>query len=197
MTGNTDGSASNSGERPATSSRQKLVRLLVLLVVVGLSVYIFSIRDEAARFAAYGYPGIFLISLLANATVLLPAPGVAVVFAMGSVFEPSLVALAAGLGATVGEISAYAAGFSGQAVIERTAAYANIVPWMRRFGGPTTLLLAAVPNPFFDLAGMAAGALRMPIVPFLLWCLLGKCMKMLFFAYSGAQSADWLYGPVP
>ena len=113
---------------------------------------------------------------------------------MGSVFEPALVALAAGLGATVGEISAYAAGFSGQAVIERTAAYANIVPWMRRFGGPTTLVLAAIPNPFFDLAGMAAGALRMPIVPFLFWCLLGKCIKMLFFAYSGAQSAEWLGG---
>jgi hypothetical protein len=34
----------------------------------------------------------------------------------------------------------------------------------------------------------------MPIVPFLLWCLLGKCIKMLIFAYSGAQSAEWLGG---
>ena len=108
----------------AASGRLTLIRVLVLLAVIGLSVYIFSIRDEAERFAAYGYPGIFLISLLANATILLPRPGVAIVFAMGSVFEPALVALAAGLGATVGEISAYAAGFSGQAVIERTAVYA-------------------------------------------------------------------------
>jgi membrane protein YqaA with SNARE-associated domain len=183
-----------SGRSARLCSRLNLIRLLVLLAVIGLSVYIFTIRDEAERFAIYGYPGIFFISLLANATILLPAPGVALVFAMGSVFEPALVALAAGLGATVGEISAYAAGFSGQAVIERTAVYANIVPWMRRFGGPTTLVLAAIPNPFFDLAGMAAGALRMPIVPFLLWCLLGKCIKMLIFAYSGAQSAEWLGG---
>jgi membrane protein YqaA with SNARE-associated domain len=194
VTGKIEASGTSSGQPPALRRRLNLLRLLVLVAVIGLSVYIFSIRDEAERFAAYGYPGIFLISLLANATILLPAPGVAIVFAMGSVFEPALVALAAGLGATVGEISAYAAGFSGQAVIERTAAYANIVPWMRRFGGPTTLVLAAIPNPFFDLAGMAAGALRMPIAPFLFWCLIGKFIKMLFFAYSGAQSADWLSG---
>ena len=194
MTGRAETPVTDSGKTPPDRRRLNLIRLLVLLAVIGLSIYIFAIRDEAERFAVYGYPGIFLISLLANATILLPAPGVAVVFAMGSVFEPPLVALAAGLGATVGEISAYAAGFSGQAVIERTAAYANIVPWMRRFGGPTTLALAAIPNPFFDLAGMAAGALRMPIVPFLFWCLLGKCIKMLIFAYSGAQSAEWLGG---
>lgn len=192
--GKPEGPRTGSGQPAVPRKWLNLVRLLVLLAVIGLSAYIFTIRDQADRFAAYGYPGIFLISLLANATILLPAPGVAIVFAMGSVFEPTLVALAAGLGATVGEISAYAAGFSGQAVIERTAAYANIVPWMRRFGGPTTLVLAAIPNPFFDLAGMAAGALRMPLAPFLVWCLLGKFIKMLIFAYSGAQSAEWLGG---
>ena len=174
--------------------RLNLIRALVLLAVIGISAYIFSIRDQADRFAVYGYPGIFLISLLANATILLPAPGIAVVFAMGSVFQPLLVALSAGTGATIGEISAYAAGFSGQVVIERTAMYTRIVPWMHRYGGLTTLLLAAIPNPFFDLAGMAAGALRMPLVPFLGWCLLGKCIKMLIFAYTGAYSVEWLSG---
>lgn len=172
--------------------RLNLIRVLVLLGVIAISAYIFTIRDQADRFAVYGYPGIFLISMLANATILLPAPGIAVVFAMGSVFQPLLVALSAGTGATIGEISAYAAGFSGQAVIERTAMYSRIVPWMHRYGGLTTLLLAAIPNPFFDLAGMAAGALRMPLAPFLVWCLLGKCIKMLIFAYTGAYSVEWL-----
>jgi membrane protein YqaA with SNARE-associated domain len=169
-----------------------LARVLVLLAVIALSVYIFSVRDQAQRFATYGYPGIFLISLVANASILLPAPGVAVVFAMGSVFSPPLVAISAAAGATVGELSAYAAGFGGQAIIERTAAYARILPWMNRYGALTTLILAAVPNPFFDLAGMAAGALRMPLGPFLFWCLLGKSIKMLIFAYTGAYSIEWL-----
>ena len=193
MTRRTDSNLSTEDSRRARV-RLNIIRVLVLLVVIGISAYIFAIRDQAERLAIYGYPGIFLISLLANATILLPAPGVAVVFAMGSVFQPAFVALAAGVGATVGEISAYAAGFSGQAVLEHTSVYAQIVPWMRRFGGLTTFVLAAVPNPFFDLAGMAAGAVRMPFVPFIIWCLLGKCIKMFFFAYSGAHSMEWFGG---
>ncbi len=169
-----------------------IARIVVLLLVVALSILIFIFRDQAQHFGEFGYPGIFLISLLANATILLPAPGVAVVFAMGSVFSPPLVALAAAAGATVGEISAYAAGFGGQVIIERSAPYARILPWMRKYGGVTTLVLAAVPNPFFDIAGMAAGALRIPLLSFLFWCLLGKSIKMLFFAYTGAYSIEWL-----
>lgn len=171
--------------------RLNLLRLLVLLFVLAISVYVFIIRDQAERFAALGYPGIFLVSLLANATILLPAPGVAVVFAMGSVFPPLLVALSAAAGATVGEISSYAAGFSGQAIVEGTGAYARIIPWMHRYGALTTFLLAAVPNPFFDLAGIAAGVLRMPLVSFLFWCLIGKSVKMLLFAYTGAYTVEW------
>ena len=57
-----------------TSYRLTLLRILSLLAVVALSVYIFSIREKAEELAIYGYPGIFLLSFLAYATVLLPAP---------------------------------------------------------------------------------------------------------------------------
>ena len=99
------------------------MRVLALAAVIGITVYIYSIRERVDEFAAYGYPGIFLIMLMANATVILPAPGVAVVFAMGSVFNPILVALAAGTGGAIGELSGYLAGFSGQAVVENTQTY--------------------------------------------------------------------------
>jgi hypothetical protein len=103
--------------------RLLLARILALFVVVALSILVFSLRDRAQELAIYGYPGIFLISFLAYATVLLPAPGVAVVFTMGSVFNPIGVALAAGTGAAFGELFGYLAGFSGQAVIERVEIY--------------------------------------------------------------------------
>ena len=174
--------------------RLNILRILSLVAVIGISVYIFTIRAQAEKLAAYGYPGIFIISILANATILLPAPGVAVVFAMGSVFNPFFVGLVAGAGAAIGEISGYMAGFSGQGVIENIKLYNRISSWMQRFGAATILLLAAIPNPFFDLGGMAAGALKMPIQKFLFWCLIGKIIKMLFFAYTGAYSINWLSG---
>jgi membrane protein YqaA with SNARE-associated domain len=177
---------------PARSAWLNLARLALLVGVIVLSVFIFTVRDQAARWAAYGYPGIFVVSILANATVLLPAPGIAIVFAMGSVFSPWAVALAAGLGAAIGEVSGYAAGLGSRGVVEHAGLYAQISGWMQRYGPLTTLVLAAVPNPFFDLAGMAAGALRMPLRSFFFWCLVGKIIKMLLFAYTGAYSIGWL-----
>lgn len=180
---------------PPKNRRLFLVRLIALVLAVALSVFIFSVRHRAEQLAVYGYPGIFLLSFLAYATVLLPAPGVAVVFAMGAIFHPLGVALAAGSGAALGEISGYLAGFSGQAVIERADLYERLTAWMQRNGPLTVLLLSALPNPFFDLAGVAAGALRMPLLRFLLWCWIGETVKMLVFAAAGFTSINKLFGP--
>ncbi len=171
-----------------------VLRVIALVLVVGITVYIYSMRGHVQDFAAYGYPGIFIIALMANATVFLPAPGVAVVFAMGCIFNPLGVALAAGTGGALGELSGYLAGFSGQAVMERTKVYEKISPWINKYGGWTILVLSAIPNPFFDIAGIAAGIAKMPIWKFLLFCWIGQLIKMTMFAYAGAYSIDWLAG---
>jgi len=184
-------------QAPVTSLKKSyrlvILRILAVLVVIGISVFVFSIRNRVEEFAAYGYPGIFLITLLANATVLLPAPGVAVVFAMGSVFHPLGVGLAAGTGGALGELSGYLAGFGGQAVVENTAVYARIHPWVQRWGVWAILILAAIPNPFFDLAGIAAGILKIPLWKFLLFCWIGQLIKMTAFAYAGSASLNWIF----
>jgi len=171
-----------------------LLRVLALAAVIGITVYIYNIRERVDEFAAYGYPGIFLIMLMANATVILPAPGVAVVFAMGSIFNPILVALAAGTGGAIGELSGYLAGFSGQAIVENTQTYDHITPWVQKYGVWAILVLSAIPNPFFDLAGIAAGVAKIPVWKFLLFCWVGQIIKMAMFAYAGAYSIDWLTG---
>jgi uncharacterized membrane protein YdjX (TVP38/TMEM64 family) len=160
--------------------------------VAGLSLFVFSIRERVEQFAALGYPGIFLVALLANATVFLPAPGIAIVFAMGSVFHPLGVGLAAGTGGALGELSGYLAGFSGQAVVGKSQFYKRMQPWVKKFGPWGILVLSAIPNPAFDLAGVAAGALKMPIWQFLLFCWAGQLVKMTLFAYSGAYSLTWI-----
>jgi len=169
-----------------------ILRVLALTVVIGITVYIFSIRDHVQDFAVYGYPGIFLVMLLANATVIIPAPGVAVVFAMGNIFNPFWVALAAGTGGAIGELSGYLAGFSGQALVENTQAYNRVAPWVQKYGAWAILALSAFPNPFFDLAGIAAGVAKIPVWKFLLFCWIGQIIKMALFAFAGAYSIDWI-----
>lgn len=175
--------------------RLAFARLIALLAVIGLSVYIFTIPEEQAlRLEAYGYPGAFLLSILSNATVLLPAPGLLLIFSMGARFNPLGIALAAGSGAAIGELSGYLAGFSGQAIIEDNQLYLRMVEWMKKYGPFAVVLLAFLPNPFFDLTGIAAGALKMPFWHFLFWCWVGKTLKMLITAYAGAGlfSLPWL-----
>ena len=167
--------------------RISIYRFAALLVVIGLSVAIFLLPEEQAQaLESYGYTGLFLLSILSNATVLLPAPGLLIVFSMGAHFPPLAIALAAGTGAAIGELSGYLAGFSGQAVIEDSSMYQRMAAWMRRNGSLTVLFLAFLPNPFFDLTGIAAGALKMPLRQFFLWCWLGKIGKMLLVALAGA-----------
>lgn len=176
----------NSGSKFWTN----LLRVVALLSVIGITLYIYNIRDRVEDFKQFGYAGIFLIALMANATVLLPAPGVAIVYAMGAVFNPLGVGLAAGTGGALGELSGYFAGFSGQAIIERTDIYNRFQPWVEKYGGWAILVLSAIPNPFFDIAGIAAGIAKMPLRTFLLFTWIGQLIKMSAFAIAGYYSIE-------
>jgi len=171
-----------------------IIRLIVLLGVIALTVILVINREKIQELQAFGYPGIFLISILANATILVPVPGVVFTSAMGAVFNPFWVSIAAGSGAALGELSGYMAGFSGQAVVENAERYERVVRWMRKYGDITILVLAFIPNPLFDLAGMLAGVLKMPVWKFLFYCVIGKVLKMMMFAYAGGWLITYLEG---
>src|SRR5512140_1650154 len=138
-----------------------LLRILALLFVLGVTVAIYLMRHQVRHLEMLGYPGIFLFSVLSSATILLPVPGVLFTSVMGAVFNPLWVAVAAGLGASLGELSGYIAGFSGQGIVEKSRYHDRLVSWMNRFGPATIVVLAFIPNPLFDMAGMVAGALKM------------------------------------
>ncbi len=175
--------------------RLNLLRLVILVGVVALIVVLFIFRDQVKKLQDYGYAGIFLISIAANATIIIPLPGVAFTTAMGAIFNPIGVAIAAGLGAAIGELTGYLAGFSGQAIIERIDLYERLTKWMEEHQNLAYVMIALVafvPNPLFDLAGMASGALKLPIWKFLIAGAIGKIFKMLIFAYAGYYSYGFI-----
>jgi len=167
-------------------SRDLYLRILVLILVLGITAAIFVFRDRVGNLAGYGYLGAFLISLLSSATIILPVPGIAVIFALGATYDPYLVGLAAGAGSALGELSGYMAGYSGQGVFRKSKTYLRMEHWMKRRGSLVIFVLAFVPNPIFDLAGAAAGILRYPVWKFLLFCFLGKTPRSILIAFAGA-----------
>src|SRR5688572_22301919 len=128
---------------------------------------------------------------MANANILLRAAGAPMIYAMVAALTPCLLAVAAGTGGAIGELSGYLAGFSGQAMIERTDIYDRIKPWVDKYGGWAILVLSAIPNPLFDVAGVAAGIAKMPIQTFLFFVWIGQLIKMTLFALAGKYSIEW------
>lgn len=173
-------------------TRNILLRIGAIGAVIGLSYLIFIFRGYIPALSGYGYFGIFLISVLTNATLFFPAPGLAFVFTLGGSLNFWLVGLFAGIGSAIGELSGYIAGYSGQPAIGRMDLYDRIKPYLEKYGPAIIFFLAAVPNPFLDAAGIAAGVMKIPVRQFLFWTFLGKLIKMTVVAYFGYHSIKWI-----
>ena len=175
--------------------RKKIIPFLILLLVIALSVvlFVFGRNPEiVAELKGYGYLGAFLISLIGNATVLLPGIVLPILSGLGIILYPSaglvspvIVGLVGGAGAAIGEIVGYMAGYAGRGIVENNKLYQRLVGWVRRWGAIAIFIFALVPL-FFDLVGLAAGVLRFPLWKFILICWLGRTILYVVFIVLAA-----------
>lgn len=174
--------------------------LVVLAFAVGTWIAADPIRvAEVQRLirSPEGLLALFLINVLSSATLILPLPGLALTPLAATAADPLLVGLIAGTGQTVGELTGYLAGYSGREALGRDARTQRMTTWMRRWGATTLFLLALIPNPFFDVAGIVAGATRMPLRLYLLAAGSGKILKNIALAYGVTLGLGWLLGSPP
>ena len=162
----------------------------VLTIVMAFAVIYFGEWVRALK--GYGYLGAFLISILGGATIIIPVPMLAIVFALGGVMKYTwLVGLAAGLGETVGALTIYLTGYGGGRALQSSKhgfiqrSYDRLMGLMERRGSMTLFFLAAVVNPFFYPAALAAGALRFGIKKYFAICFVGKTIKGMTVVYAG------------
>ena len=166
---------------------QTIGRIGGFSVVIAITLAIIIWGDEVKNLPIYGYPAIFIISVLGNATVVFPAPSYLVVFAAGSTLDPIGIGIVAGLGGALGELTGYLAGASGKGSVDERPIYKRIHKGMLKSGTIVIFLLAAIPNLFFDFGGMLAGATRMPVWRFVLVAWAGKSIRMTIIALTGSM----------
>ncbi|MDD5398407.1 MAG: VTT domain-containing protein [Dehalococcoidia bacterium] len=177
-------------------NRDRFLQLGSLVLVIALVVIIIWQRDNITLFALWlakypglKYIGIFVISAAASATLIIPIPGLAMTSLIGTLsvspWDPLWIGISSGLGATLGETTGYLLGYSGRMAIPDTARYEKVVGWMKKWGSLTIFVLALLPNPLFDLAGLAAGALKYPLWKFFLIGAAGRLPKHILFSYLG------------
>ena len=188
--------------KPASPSRRnlRLVQVMTVVIIVAAvagTVWLRENEELVRRIAQspFALPALFVVSVISSATLFLPVPGLAITTLVGSLLNPLAVGIVAGVGQTLGEMTGYMAGYSGQGLVNRTRGYERIKGWMRgkQFMAELVIfVLALIPNPFFDAAGMAAGALHFSVWKYLVAAGLGKVVKNILFAYGGALGLDWL-----
>lgn len=118
-------------------NKERLIQILALLVAIGISVTIYSLRDRIEHVATtgsigwfYTYAGVFLISMAVSATIILPAPGWLIFATLGATLNPFLVGVVSAAGGTVGELTGYLLGYSGRATIKNVSLDWRSIRWL-------------------------------------------------------------------
>lgn len=167
-------------------NRQIWIKVAGIAFAVIFTICVIIFRDDLKDLIHLGLPGAFLVSLISDASIIFPVPGIVVTTALGSLFAPWKVALAAASGSAIGELTGYIAGYSGRGLVGDTEKLKKVSGYMTKYGFLTVLVLALIPNPLFDLAGLFAGSTKIPVWKFILATFIGKLGKFLVFAYLGS-----------
>ena len=168
-------------------------RLAILGAVAIVAATAYLLQDHI-NWTKFTYPAVAGSVLLASGGLVVPVPALAITCTTATFLNPAVVAIIAGLAGTIGELTGYFLGISGSGVLENSRFYHRIEGWMRRRGWLVLFVISAVPNPLFDVAGIAAGALRYPLWRYLVAVGLGKQVKFFLIAYACQYSLQNLKG---
>jgi len=162
------------------------IQMFLSVLSIGLMIIAFLYRNKLGQFKKYGYLGIFLISAIGNIAILSPAAPM--IAGLGStIYHPIIVSFITTLGAVIGELLSYFIGYSGNNYIPDSEWNTKIQHFMKINGTITIFILSIIPNPFFDLAGIAAGVTKYPLWEFIVISFFGKWIKYTIFAFMGKK----------
>jgi len=192
------GSPQGAESRPNLSMKKRTgIGIFEIALAIVLSVAIIAYSYQISEyFGQFSYIGIFFISLIAHATVFFPtAPFQFAMISLAVNLDPILFGIVAGVGSAIGELTGYAVGLGSQNLLKNQNKIGkwiiklqqNIMRWQP---GIAIFVLSAVPNPFFDFAGIVAGMAKMKWQYFVIWCAAGRILRYALIAYFGLWVAS-------
>lgn len=180
-----------------------------LIVFLGLllafMLYLFFFISDNTGFLhniakTYGPLGIFFGAIISNATVLLPIPFDALVFFLGAnpalagfgsfnIIAVVLTGLLGGIGAGIGEMTAYITGLSGVKALEKIknkefVRLEEIRSYIRRQGMWFVFFCSVIPFPF-DIIGLTAGIIKYDFYRFFIAAAAGKGIRYMVVFTAG------------
>ncbi|WP_143412167.1 VTT domain-containing protein [Arabiibacter massiliensis] len=174
-------------------AKRRLAGAVSLAAIAALSVLMFVYRDAIASYANAGYVAVGLVCFALNAGVFGLSPSGIVAVQASFLFDPLLTALAAGLGAGLGEVISYFAGRSSAKVVD--VKHADFL----RSLSPARLALVSFAASFLsgnlsDGVGVVCGRMGKPLAFYLAGAVSAKIAKMVVLVFGARYLADSLAG---
>ncbi|PIN98623.1 MAG: hypothetical protein COT90_03345 [Candidatus Diapherotrites archaeon CG10_big_fil_rev_8_21_14_0_10_31_34] len=151
---------------------------------------------------SYGLIGIFLASLIANATLFLPLPidAIILLIAPTKIFNPFLIALFAALGASIGESTGYFIGRGGRSVVEEKYhkhlnKIDDLSEKVSKWGFGFIVLMSFIPF-LFDLISVIAGMLEYDLKKFYPAVFIGRFCRYSILAFFGVSVIEFFTGGI-
>ncbi|TFH08367.1 MAG: hypothetical protein E4H14_06565 [Candidatus Thorarchaeota archaeon] len=149
-----------------------------------------------------GYPGTFLSSLLGSASVVVEVPFAGVPFVLGGLregltgpflFDPWLLGILSGVGATLGDMTSYVLGYGGRRLVDESSSmdFSKFIEEHPRATPLAVFVLAATPIPL-DPAVVALGVARYSWWKLFLPCLIGEIIFLTIVSWAGRLSLSWI-----
>jgi len=166
-----------------------LLSVLIVFLIRQVEMFLKASPDSIHRFAPFVYVAVFVIALLNSATIVIPAPGIAVIIALATQWNPVIVAVVTSIGSSIGEMSGYLAGRVGTRIIaaEHMRGYQMATRWVKRRGWWIIAVFALIPLVVFDIVGLVGGGLKIPAPRFLLATWIGRLPRSFIEIYAGAS----------
>lgn len=178
-------------------NNQDLLSKLVPFTLAGafIAVGVFLWVTDRFEVESVGLAGVWFFSFIGAASILVPVPGLAAVCVAASPavgLNPILVGVVAGSAEALGEMSGYLAGMGGKSLFEKNRFYPRVRDLLIRRGGIILFVASIIPNPLFDVVGIAAGSVLYPVRKFLLLLFVSKSIKSTGVAYACFWGITWI-----
>ena len=183
-------------QRRLVDRQDMLTRVVLLVAVLGFTL-VGLVLWSTGRFELdqVGYGGVWIVAFIGAASILVPIPGLAAVCVAASPavgLNPIAVGIVAGSAEALGEMTGYLAGVGGRGFLKRNRFYPAIRGILVRRGGLILFLGSVIPNPLFDIMGMAAGSILYPVWKFLLYVFVAKSIKSTGIAFACLWGVTWI-----
>jgi len=175
------------------AQHQKILRVTPLLISVAfIATGLVLWTTGTFNIETAGYASIWFIAFIGAALIFLPVSALATVcVAVALDLNPFATALVAASAEAIGELTGYLAGMGGKSFFEHKRFYLRFKNLFEKYSFLCLLIGSAIPNPLFDVLGIAAGSILYPVRKFLLLVFIGKVVKFSWVSLGCYYGMTW------